>query len=229
MAARDFLKAPTGSRRQFRQHDLGEKLGAGEIDRERIAEKIARRDGALAGGRRDVEFGVEQQRQHRQFGRRIGMRQAAADGAAVADGQMRHMRHGAQDRTGRCRAINGDVSSWKCRVSAPMRIASAVLLDIVEAGDAVDIDQNRRPQQAEIEHRHKALPAGKNLRVAAGRGQGRDRHVDTGGGDIVESGRLHRSAWIPWGAAALAARRQTLLAAVYQQARLGKIHGTIAA
>ena len=107
-----------------------------------------------------MKLGVEQQRQHRQFRRRIGMRQAAADGAAVADGQMRDMRHGA----GHDRQMPRDDRrgfELKCRVSAPMRIVVRILLDKGEAGDAVDIDQNRRPQQAEIEHRHKALPAGK--------------------------------------------------------------------
>ena len=41
-----------------------------------------------------LKFGIKQQRHHRQFGGGVGMRQAAADGPAVADGEMCHVRHG---------------------------------------------------------------------------------------------------------------------------------------
>ena len=118
------------------------------------------------------------------------MRQAAADGAAVADRQMRHMRHRArQDR----QVPGDDRRSLELIMARERADADRVtgLLDEREAGDAVDIDQNRRAQQAEIEHRNEALAAGDDLGVGAGPGQCRDGHVDALGEDIVEGGRLH--------------------------------------
>ena len=41
------------------------------------------------------------------------------------------------------------------------------ILDGGQTGDPVDVDENRRPQQAEIEHRHEALSAGDDLGVGA--------------------------------------------------------------
>ena len=61
-------------------------------------------DRAPPRSRRDVELGVEQQRHHRQLGGGIGMRQAAADGAAVADREMRDVRHGVAEH----RQVRGD-------------------------------------------------------------------------------------------------------------------------
>ena len=58
-----------------------------------------------------VQLGIEQQRHHRQLGGRVGMRQAAADRAAVADREMRDVPH-RFGSTGNCRAISGEVSSW---------------------------------------------------------------------------------------------------------------------
>ena len=84
----------------------------------------------------------------------------------------------AQARTGKCRAIIGEVSSWWCRVSAPIRTASAVLAHVGQIRNAVDVDQRRGPQQTEIEHRHEALSARDDLRVAGGLRQRRDRHLD---------------------------------------------------
>src|SRR5262245_24614950 len=40
------------------------------------------------------------------------------------------------------------------------------LLDESEFGNTVDIDEDRRSDQPEVEHRYEALPAGKNLSIA---------------------------------------------------------------
>ena len=57
--------------------------------------------------------------------------------------------------------------------------AALALLDAIEPGDAVDIDQDGRPDETEVEHRHEALAAREQLSIRAGPRKGRDGVVDT--------------------------------------------------
>jgi hypothetical protein len=41
-------------------------------------------------------------------------------------------------------------------------------IDVPETRDAIDVDDDRRANQSEVEHRHQALPAGENFPIAAG-------------------------------------------------------------
>ena len=71
------------------------------------------------------------QRQHagRQFGSRIGMREAAADGAAVADrgmGDMRHRLRAAAARASRFQATSGDRHAASARRCAASRRFTAM-------------------------------------------------------------------------------------------------------
>src|SRR5215475_285327 len=93
------------------------------------------------------------------------MRQAAADGAAITDCQMRDVRHR--------RAKNWEVScdhrrNLKLVMARERAYPDLVIrfLDESEIGNTIDIDQDRRLYQPKVEHRHKALPAGKDLGLA---------------------------------------------------------------
>ncbi len=72
-AAGNFFEAPAGFCRQFGEHDFSDDVAGAKIDGQRAEEKVARGDLSIAGGRGDVQFGVEQHRHHRQFGSRVGM------------------------------------------------------------------------------------------------------------------------------------------------------------
>jgi hypothetical protein len=52
-------------------------------------------------------------------------------------------------------------------VSAPIRSVSPSRAHVVEVGDARDVDERRRPREAEVHHRHEALAAGEHLGVLA--------------------------------------------------------------
>jgi hypothetical protein len=110
-------------------------------------------------GRSDADPGIEQHRQHRQLGGGIGMRQAAADGATVAYGQMRDVLH-RSGHDGQARLDEG--RGLKRVVARESTDPDAVtgLIDVPKTRDAIDVDEERRANQSEVEHRHQALPAG---------------------------------------------------------------------
>ena len=94
------------------------------------------------------------------------MRQTAADGPAIADGEMCHVRHGARKN----RQMPGDDRRGFELIMACERADTYVLSRLLDKGqvaDPVDVDENRRTQEAEIEHRDEALPASDDLRVAS--------------------------------------------------------------
>src|SRR4029079_17211800 len=105
------------------------------------------------------------------------MRQTAADGPAIPDGEMCHVGHGA----GKNWQMPGDhrrgFELKMARQGADTDVLSRVFNE-GQVADPVDIDKNRRSEKAEIEHRDEALPASNDLRVAAAISQRRDRHVD---------------------------------------------------
>ena len=117
-----------------------------------------------------MKFGVQEQRHHRQLGGGIAVRQAATDGAAVTDREMRHMRH----RAGENRLVPRDHRRG-LELMVPYERADADvrrgLPDERQVLDAVDVDEDRRAQQAEIEEGNEALPAGNDLGVVAAIGQ----------------------------------------------------------
>ena len=81
----EFLEAqrrPDGPRRQ---PDLDDDLVGGERGGERRDEHVGGTDGALAGAPDNRDLGVAGHRDARHFRGRIGVRDAAADGAAIAD------------------------------------------------------------------------------------------------------------------------------------------------
>ena len=48
-----------------------------------------------------------------------------------------------------------------------MRICAGIFADVIQIGDAMDVDQILRPGDAELHHRHQTLAAGQELRIIA--------------------------------------------------------------
>ncbi len=69
--------------------------------------------------------------------------------------------------------------------------SAAVVRNAVQPGDAVDVDEERRPEQAHVERGNEALAAGEDLRVVAAFGERRERVVERLGADVVERRRFH--------------------------------------
>ena len=55
-------------------------------------------------------------------------------------------------------------TSW-CRVSAPIAMLLARLRTYDELGDPADVDEQRRPGEAQLHRREERVPAGEELRV----------------------------------------------------------------
>ena len=126
------------------------------------------------------------------FGGRIAVNQAAADGAPVAGLQMAHeterlgeQGNAAPDRFGAFRrALTGH------RADRHRAVAG---LDPVEPGDPVDVDQQVGARETHRHQRHQSLAAGDDLVRPAGPrgGQGRAGRRHAVGPEIVEFGRFH--------------------------------------
>ncbi len=133
----------------------------------RPLEEILGCDAALAGLRGDDDGGTQRHNAGRQLSRRIGQCEAAADGAAVADGGMGDERGG----LGQKRGVSGNE-----RVTAEIGMArqgadaQGIALDrnALQGGNPGDIDQPRGFGQAERECREQALAAGQDLRLGTG-------------------------------------------------------------
>src|SRR5437868_2613688 len=61
----------------------------------------------------------------------------------------------------------------------------------IELGDAVQVDEMRGPCQAEVHHRHEALPAREDLGLLAMRGEEREQLIDGARRVVFEVGGLH--------------------------------------
>ena len=124
------------------------------------------------------------------FGGRIGVRQAAAERAAGADGGVAHPAGGLGEQRmlalGGERAVPGQ--------GADPQAAAGPRADRVQAGDAVDVDKDAGLGQPQRQQGHQALAARDDLALAVlvGRRQRRDGVLDAAGPDVVEGCWLHR-------------------------------------
>ena len=119
------------------------------------------------------------------------MGEAAADGTSVANLGMSDVTDGLGQqrpaarhvRIGLDRRLAGHGTDAKHAVAHP---------EAAERLDAVDIDQNRGPRQAEVEQRHQALPAGERPRLPAMRREHRHGLGHIARAFIGEWRRFHR-------------------------------------
>ena len=158
---------------------------------EQALEEILRPDGALALGAGGVDFAIERQQAGRQFGGRIGEGDGAAERAAIADGGVADMRHGARDQ----RRVFGDqlgaFGLGMAHQRADLDLAVFVR-DAVESADAVDVDQQARGGQPHIERGDQALPTRQQARVLMLAEQ-RNRFLERARFFVGEWRRLHAS------------------------------------
>ena len=118
------------------------------------------------------------------------MRQAAADGAALADLVMRNMRDGSgkQRMRGRETCIRLDVAPADpcAKVNAGI-----VYLNGVETRYAAEIDQHAGCGQAKRQKRHETLATGKQLRRTVAGRQERHSLLHRCRAGIIKFGKLH--------------------------------------
>jgi hypothetical protein len=164
---------------------IGRKGGLVESPEER-----RRRDLTRAATARQMQHGVERDDTSGQLRGRIGMSEAAAESAAVANGGVsdvgdRLMDQWRQPGDG-VRAA--DVALPRKRADAQTPVA---LFDDVEPRDAVDVDEQPGLEQAHVERRHQALAAGEDLCVGAMGLQRREYVVERTRLEIAQPRRLH--------------------------------------
>ena len=157
---------------------------------ERPEEERRRRNQPAAGRTDKREFGIAGDRDAGHLGGRVGMRQAAANGAALADLVMRNMRDGSgkERMRGRETCVRLDVAPADpcAKVNAGI-----VHLNGVETRYAAEIDQHARCGQAKRQKRHEALATGEQLRRAVAGCQKRHSLLHCCGACIVKFGKLH--------------------------------------
>ena len=128
MSAVDLLKSPTPVSRPRWQLNLGQNLAGFDRCREQAVKEIVGWNKPGAVNAFNTQTGATSHHDGGQFGGRVCMRQAAADRAAVANLNMRNMRHRCrQQRTAGAdlgAALDGAVA-W--RVTAPMSSPEADL------------------------------------------------------------------------------------------------------
>ena len=143
--------------------------------------------GAVAIGQRRVE----RDRDQRDLGRRIGIGERAADGAARARRRMADPRHRPWRAAAPCAAheriaLDARIAAWSRRSRRRRRPSRTK----ASAGDAGDVDEPRRPRQPHRHQRNQRLPAGDEARAVVGREQ-RAGFVNAGGPGVFERGRFH--------------------------------------
>ena len=192
----DLLEAPAGAGGKERQLDANQHLRVPEGGGEGGAEELARRDPARPRGTADLHRRIEKKRHHRQLRRGVRVGEAAPEGPPVADREVGDVAHGrAKDREpfgdGR-RDLELAVPGER-----PDPEPAGSLLDGGKARNAVHVDEERRMHEAEVQHRHEALPTREELRAAVVAGEERDRLVDALGSRVVEGRRLHGAGGFP--------------------------------
>jgi hypothetical protein len=176
-ATEAVAKSPT-RRSSFRYPPdrLDRDLVHGERVLERTGHELRGRDRALPARPGGDHVAAQRDDRRRPVTLRVGVAQRAHQGAAVAD-----------DRVGdeRCRRGHRGLPVGEevgvLEVDVPAQGADpdrAVGVDAVvgEPGQPVDVDEQVRVREAQLEHRHQALPAGEHLAVRAA-GEQRERLV----------------------------------------------------
>ena len=191
-AARELAEAPAALRRPGRQPDLGDDLVVLERGRQRPDEEVVGADRArpLRAGRGDLGVAGDGDAGH--LGGGIGMRDAAADGAAVADLIVRDvLNRGLQQRMGgRQTRVVLDVAPAH-HGAEPHTVGG--YLDLLELRQLAQVDEQRRRDHAEREHRHQALAAGDRPRIPAAGSKQRDRFGKARRAGVFERRQLHDS------------------------------------
>lgn len=198
LPSREFAKHHARARRGEGDLDRGEHLVGRQRGREQAVEECARRNAARLAGALQHHLGLQREHAGRQFGGRIGMSEAAADRAAIADGGVADLGcRGAEQRQ-----LRSDLGGRE-QVNVAGQCANGETFGI--AGDAAkrretgNVDQEIRGEQPEIERRDKALATGQKPCRPAMPGEEAQRFGLRGGSRIIERRRLHEILSFPPG------------------------------
>jgi hypothetical protein len=114
------------------------------------------------------------------------MRQGAADGTAIADGDVTDLPQRLDEHRPAAGDFRATLGRALARSGADRQRAIRLDPNVLQRGDPVDIDQNRWPGQAHVHQRHQALASSQHLRIFPVLGQESDCCVDRLGGVVGE-------------------------------------------
>ena len=140
---------------------------------------------------RDLDLSVERDRDGRQLGDGVGVSDAAADGAAVADRRMADQ----AERLEQERRPLGDERRALGSALAHGRAdaqAGAVGGNLRELGEARDVDHDLGRREPEVEDRHEALTAREHRAVSRMARAQRERLGERRRREVAERGGLHQ-------------------------------------
>src|SRR5581483_6083032 len=167
-APRELGEGPSLVLAQPREPHLDEELRRTEGGLEVRHEEVRRAHPALPGRARQTHAAAEGGQRQRQLRRRIGVRDAPADGAAVADGAVPDVADGVNEERAvarhKRRALRVALADERAEAELAGR---GILGDGGEAGDVVDVDDQLRPREPEVQERDEALAAREDLRVVS--------------------------------------------------------------
>ena len=188
-AAGEFLEPPAPAGGPGRKADLHDDLVCCQCRRQSSLEEIGCLNHMRAGFSNDGNLGIAGHGDPGHFGGRIGMGNAAANRAAVADLIMRDV--GDRGLEQRMRGLEPfvvlDVAPAHHGAERDARIRNP---DSAQIGELAQVDKQRGLGEAEGEHRHQALAACDRLGVVV-RGEEFDRFRECGRAGIVEGRQFH--------------------------------------
>src|SRR5579884_101048 len=161
---REFLEGPTHLRRQGWKDNFSTNLiglyRCGEVRDKQVSP--GNRPGAAR--TEDANFAIERGQNRGQLSRWVGVNNTAADGAAGPDRRVPDEPHRFLEKTIFLTHQRGFFHTALPRGGADAKRA-ALRGDVGEAGDAVDVNQAFGPDQAEVHHWNKTLPAREDFRL----------------------------------------------------------------
>ena len=186
-------KAETRVTRQKRDVAFRHKLVGGKRCRHDALEEIRRRYRTETARAAGDDRRIQRCRHQAPFRRRIGMRQAPAERAAIADRRVGHqtrdLAEQAPERAAAHHAFNSRVPYRRADMQRCVLHQKAV-----EFANAIEVDEMARPSQAERHHRNEALPAGDHAAAPSGKlSEHRYSVIHRARRVIVEWRRLHDS------------------------------------
>ena len=190
VAAGDLHPRPSCALRRGGEADLGQQFSGIERSRQIRHEQVARGDHPGPLGAPRGHLAIQRHQDRGQLRGRVGVGDAAADRAAVADLRVAHE----PERVPKQRAALGHLRR-AFRGALPGEGADAqrapVVPDVGQRFDPVDVDEIRRPGQPHVHQGDEALPARQHLGVVAVLGEESRPLIDGPGTVVLERRGLH--------------------------------------
>ena len=186
----ELVEAPAGAGRELRNPNRADDLVRLDDGGEGRQHEVGHRDGAVSPRRGDRRVRACERKRRKPVGGRIGMREAAADRAAVAH---RAIGDAAGNALQEPAEMIGNAAVFDVGVGdagADFEMILAVV-DRSQFGNRRDIDQQFGLRQTQVQHRPERLPARQNLRKAVRLSEQHGRVGKRGRPLVVECDGLH--------------------------------------